>query len=260
MKPLPKGWAVVTGASSGIGAVYARSLAARGQDLVLVARGEGRLRSLAGELSKAHGVRAEVLAADLGDPAALLKVEERVAALDPLALLVNNAGFGLEGPYAAVSADDLERMLKVHVLASVRLTRAALRPMLHARAGAIVNVSSVAAFTPFFSGGAYGASKAYLNYLTEALAAEHHGRGVRFQALCPGFTHTEFHQRAKIDERSIPSWTWMRAEQVVEASLRGLERGKVIVVPGLLYKALVAISRTVPTSWMAAAARATGWR
>ncbi len=252
MSPLPQGWAVVTGASSGIGAIFARKLAARGHDLVLVARGKERLKALADELSKAHGIRAEVLAADLSDPEQLATVEKKLEALSPLGIVVNNAGFGLEGPFGKVTADELEQMLKVHLVASVRLTRAALPVMLHQRSGAIVNVSSVAAYTPFFPGAAYGASKAYLNYLTQALATEHRGRGLRFQALCPGFTRTEFHQRAKLNATGVPGIGWLRAEDVVESSLRGLEKGKVIVVPGLLYKLVVAAVKMLPFRLMSA--------
>jgi len=221
--------ALVTGASSGIGETYARRLAARGTALVLVARRGDRLEVLAKELD----VPVEVLAADLGDPDDLRRVEERVAATtDPVDLLVNNAGFGTSGRFATLPVEREAEEIRVNVLAVVRLTRAALPGMVERGAGSVVNVSSLAAFQPDPGNATYGATKAFVLSFSEAVAEELRGTGVHVQALCPGYTRTEFQSTAEYETSRIPKVVWQRADQVVDASLAALDKGKVLCVPG----------------------------
>jgi len=237
----------VTGASAGIGREFCRQLAARGYDLIVVARDAARLDALAHELGSAHGVRVEVVPADLTRDADLDRVAHRAATDPPLAMLVNNAGFGTVGSLATASPEQQEAMLRLHVLAPMRLTRAALPGMLSRRRGAIINVSSVAGFIYSPGNVNYCASKAYLTTFTEGLALELAGTGVMAQALCPGFTHTEFHQRMGPDSRRRPRFMWLTAEAVVRASLRQMDRGgPVVCVPGRRYQVLVAIVGVLP--------------
>jgi len=239
------GTALVTGASSGIGAAFARKLAAQGCDLVLVARREERLKSLANELQREHPVRAEVFPADLSDPMDIERVERKTAALGELEFLVNNAGFGVPGNFVEAQLDRHSAMIQVHVLATVRLCRAALPGMIARGRGSIVNVSSIAAFIPSPKSAVYCATKACLNAFSEALQVELAGTGVRVQALCPGLTHTEFHERPGYEtyKSRIPELFWMSAEDVVTESLSGLKRGQVICVPGLKNRVAVAVAR-----------------
>lgn len=243
-KPL----AVVTGASSGIGTVYARALAARGYDLALVARRQDRLQQLAEELASRYHTGCAVLAADLTNQTELRKVEEFLAGAENLALLVNNAGFGTMGRFLEAAVETQDAMHRLHVLATLRLTHAALGNLTARNQGAIVNVSSVAAFVPRPGSTSYYATKAWINCFTEGLHLELKGAGsrVRVQALCPGFTVTEFHDVLGLDRKAIPGGWWMAAEDIVEASLRGLEKGKLFVVPGLRYKLLVWLLRLLP--------------
>ncbi|HET7469956.1 MAG TPA: SDR family oxidoreductase [Gemmatimonadales bacterium] len=241
------GTALVTGASAGIGREFCRQLAARGLDLIVVARDAARLDTLADELGAAHGVRVEALPADLTRDADVNRVAERAANHPALTLVVNNAGFGTVGSLATAPPEQQEAMLRLHVLAPMRLTRAALPGMLSRRQGGIINVSSVAGFLYSPGNVNYCASKAYLTTFTEGLALELAGTGVTAQALCPGFTHTEFHQRMGPDSRRRPPFMWLTAEAVVRASLRQLDRGgPVVCVPGLRYKVLVALLRLLP--------------
>jgi len=244
------GRAMVTGASSGIGAAYARRLAQGGYDLTLVARREARLQALAEELSQTYAVRVDYVVADLSEPGGLGRVEARVATTEGLTMLVNNAGFGLLGEFAESGVEMQEAMIRVHVLATVRLTRAALSGMLTHGRGGIVNVSSVAAFYPMSGSVTYGATKSYLNAFTEALQQELRGTGVRVQALCPGFTRTEFQDKAHVPSLAVPGFLWMTPEAVVEQSLRDLNVGKVISVPGCLYRASVLVSRMLPRAML----------
>lgn len=252
----PRPLALVTGASAGLGACFARELARRGHDLVLVARGAERLEALAAELRAAHGATVEVLAADLARDADLRRVEER-AARGPLDLLVNNAGFGLGRDFLAAGADEHEAMIRVHLVASVRLARATVPGMVARRRGAVINVASVAGFLPRGGSTTYGATKGYLTFFSEALAVELAGTGVRVQSLCPGLTHTEFHARAGIDTGGKPGWLWMSAEEVVATSLADLERGRVVSVPGLKNRLFVLLLRALPRSLTGAIVRRT---
>ncbi len=235
--------ALVTGASSGIGAVFARELSARGFDMILVARRRERLERLASELGGA-----EVLVADLAVDTDLRRVEERIAAEPNLEFLVNNAGFGSQGRFWEAGLEVQDRMHRLHVIATLRLTHAALGVMLARAQGSIVNVSSVAGFlhNPFSV--SYGATKAWISSFTEALYVELKSIGspVRVQALCPGFTLSEFHDVLGIDRSVIPRSLWMSAESVVETSLRSLEQDKVIVIPGWRYRWFVYFQQRLP--------------
>ena len=243
--------ALVTGASSGIGEAFARRLAAAGYDLVLVARRQDRLDALAGQLG------AETLVADLTDERQLRHVEDRITKAANLELLVNNAGFGVRGWFWRADRDALERMHRLHVIATLRLSHAALAGMTVRGRGAIINVSSVAAFLGTPQGASYCATKAWINSFTAGLDLElkMQGCGVRVQALCPGFVRTEFHQVSGENYLRFSEGWWMRAEEVVEASLEGLERGKLFVVPGLRYKLIVMLLRCLPRSAVAGALR-----
>jgi len=235
--------ALITGASSGIGETFARKLATRGYELVLVARREDRLQAIAGDLAGATA-----LAVDLATSDGIAEVENTISKSESLELLVNNAGFGTMGRFWTANLAGQERMLDVHIRATMRLTHSALRGMVARGRGAVINVSSVAGFGQSVGNVSYCASKAWINSFSEGLDLELRelGSPVRVQALCPGFTVTEFHDSLGVDRKLIPGWMWMTANAVVEASLRGLERGKVIVVPGLGYKAATVVMRHAP--------------
>jgi short-subunit dehydrogenase len=225
--------ALVTGASSGIGEAFARALGRDAWDLVIVARRQQRLAALAREISAAHGVRVEPLAADLAKPTGLRAVSDRIARGRPLELLVNDAGLGDFKPFTESGWSRAESEIRVNVLAMVRLTHAALPGMVRRRRGAVINVSSTAAFAPCPSFAIYGATKAFVNSFTEALHLELQGTGVRVQALCPGLTTTEIFTRAGADTSALPGFLWMEPEAVVAESLASLAKGRVVCVPGL---------------------------
>jgi short-subunit dehydrogenase len=237
--------ALVTGPTAGIGHSFAQQLAARGYDLVLVARDEERLEKTAAELRASYGVEVEVLPADLTDREQLARVEARLAdAARPVDLLVNNAGFGLRGRFLDNSADAETAMLDVLVTAVLRLSHAALRAMAERGHGGVINVSSVAALLPR---GSYSAAKAWVNSFSEWAANEYRPRGVRVMALCPGFTKTEFHQRMDVDRGSAPDFMWLDADKLVATALADYDKGRVYSVPGMQYKAIAALSRAVPS-------------
>ena len=244
----PSRRALVTGASSGIGAAFARRLAGDGYDLVVVARSRVALEGLAKECSERHAVTVSVQAADLTQPGELRVVEELLAADPGFDLLVNNAGFGTVGPFADSDVEREEEEILLNVVAVARLTRAALGRMTARDRGAIINVSSLAGLGPYPYTATYGATKAFVNSFTEAIAEELRGSGVRVQALLPGFTRTEFQQRAGIDPGDVPAFAWMDPDDVVDASLAALERGEVVCVPGLGYRALAGVAGLVPRS------------
>lgn len=237
---------MITGASSGIGAVFARRLASQGYNLVLVARREALLRSLADEVQQKFRVNAQVFPADLSNPIHVERLEKRIAEIGDLDFLINNAGFGVPGRFTEIEPERNLAMIQVHVLATVRLCRAALSGMIARGRGSIINVSSIAAFMASPRNATYSASKAYLNVFSEALQDELKGTGVRVQALCPGLTHTEFHNQAGYEDykRKIPKFLWMSAEDVVTESLDALKKGRVICVPGLKNKLIVAVVRS----------------
>jgi hypothetical protein len=240
--------AVVTGASAGIGAAYARRLAAQGYDLLLVARRVSRLEELAAELISRHGVWAEPLPADLTKDADLKAVEDRIAGEEHLEFLLNNAGFGGSGRFWESPVEIQDAMHRLHVMATLRLSHAALRTMTARDKGAVVNVASVAAFVCRPGNTSYYSTKAWINCFTEGLYLElkQSRSSVRVQALCPGYTVTEFHDVIGFDRKRVPASWWTPVEQVVDASLKGPQRGKLFVVPGWRYKFIVSLLRLMP--------------
>jgi short-subunit dehydrogenase len=240
--------AVITGASSGIGAMFARKLAARGYDLLLVARREERLRSVATELSETYHVSADVLAADLAVDADRERVAARIRAAPNLGLLVSNAGFGTLGFFADTSVESQLQMHRVHVLATMHLTHAALENLVPRGEGGIINVSSVAAFSQTAGSVSYSATKGWMNAFTAGLYAELEVQKspVKIQALCPGFTLSEFHDTLGMDRSPIPQSLWMTADFVVGESLRGFDEGRLFVIPGWRYKLIVMFMKLTP--------------
>ncbi|MDQ1036675.1 short-subunit dehydrogenase [Streptomyces sp. V3I8] len=238
--------ALITGSTAGIGAAFARRLAADGHNLVLVARDTKRLGEQATELHDRHGIEAEVLTADLATDGGIEAVAARVS--DPrnaVDLLVNNAGFGNKGLYLDVPMADELKMLKVHCEAVLRLTSAAAESMRARGRGGVVNVASTAAFLPR---GTYGASKAWVVQFTQGVAKDLAGSGVRLMALCPGFVRTEFHERAGMGTDNIPGWMWLDADKVVAAGLADLARGRSLSIPDPRYKALMGVAKVAPRS------------
>jgi len=240
--------AVITGASSGIGLVFARRLAAE-YDLLLVARRGDRLEAIASELATASGVRVEILAADLTDEHGLSAVAERIAAVERLGLLVNNAGFGAGGPFWETELGVHEEMHRLHVMATVRLCHVALKKMVAQDAGGVINVASVAAFISRGGSASYGSTKCWMAAFSESLwqDVQNAGAKVTVQALCPGYTYSEFHDTMGVNRKTLagPKF-WLSAEEVVDASLRGLKTGKLYVVPGWRYGLLVAVISKLP--------------
>jgi short-subunit dehydrogenase len=238
------GTALVTGATSGLGLEFATQLAARGHDLVLVARTAARLDEVAAALRAAYGVEVEVLPADLVDRASLARVEERLAdRARPVDLLVNNAGFGLKRNFLDNTVEQEQAHLDVLVVAPMRLMHAALGGMVERGRGRVLNVSSVSAFLPR---GTYAAAKAYVNKISEWAAGEYAGRGVTVTVLCPGFVRTEFHERMDVGRDSAPSFLWLDADFVVRRALADLDAGRVFSVPSARFRAIVGVARYVP--------------
>ncbi|TYL45469.1 SDR family oxidoreductase [Nocardioides sp. BGMRC 2183] len=238
---------LVTGATAGIGHEFARQLAARGDDLVLVARDAERLTSVAEDLRSRYGVSVEVLPADLTEPDQLDRVAERLAERDrPVDLLVNNAGFGLKNRFLDNPIDVEQGQHDILVRAVLRLSHAALGGMVERGRGGVINVSSVAAFLPR---GTYSADKAWVNSFSAWAHNEYADRGVVVMVLCPGFVRTEFHQRLGIDrDASAPRMFWLDADRLVREALADYDRGRAMSVPSKRYKAIVAASRVVPRS------------
>jgi short-subunit dehydrogenase len=236
--------ALVTGGTSGIGAAFARALAARGDDLVLVARNAERLQQMATELKERHGVAVEVLVADLADREDTLRVAERVeSGTQPVDLLVNNAGFGVHTPLLAPDPSRHEQALDVMARAVLILGGAAGRAMRRRGHGAIVNVSSTAGFVTM---GSYSAIKAWATSYTEALAVELADTGVTVTALLPGYVRTEFHERAGINAAKIPGVLWLDADYLVARCLEDVARGRVISIPSVRWKVLIVLARLAP--------------
>ena len=241
------GPALITGASSGMGEAFARRLAAMGHNLVLVARREDRLRALAAELSTRHGIKADVVAADLGADEGIAKVEAVLRDRGDVALLVNNAGFGAGGSFYRIEMPRQIEMIRVHVEAAARLTRAALPSMVERGAGAVVNVASLAGFAVTPKSAMYASTKAWMISFSRSLALELRLKGVRVQALCPGFTHTGFHgtpELAELKRSGIPKFLWGQADRVVAASLGALRGRRVVIIPGWKNKIMARLSRT----------------
>lgn len=242
--------ALVTGASAGIGTSIARELASRGTDLVLVARNEERLERLAQELGADHGVKTETLAADLIEPAPLREVEDRLRTGDPpIDLLVNNAGVGQVGRFEDLDIEGAQQQIALNVLAPIRLAHAAL-PRLHELQGAILNVSSVGGNQPVPHMAIYAGTKAFMTSWSEALYEELRGTPVHVTALTPGFTRTDFADRADADRTAsrIPSLVWADPAAVARAGVAGVVSGRAVVTPGPLYRLSATVASATPTT------------
>jgi uncharacterized protein len=240
---------MITGASSGIGRVFAHRLAASGHDVLLVARDAARLDAECAALHAAHGVEATALIADLSDDADIARVADRLRSESRLTMLVSNAGFGTRGTIETADPAGQSRMLRLHVQATHELVHAALPGMLTRRNGTIIVVASVASWSPTAGNVNYNATKAYQRMYCEALAHELEETGVQVQALCPGFTYTEFHDRLGNGRKGIPGWAWLPADRVVDESLaQARARGPVVCVPGKRFKLIVFLLKYAP--WM----------
>lgn len=239
--------ALVTGGTSGIGAAFARQLASEGYDLILVARTQDRLDAIVKELS-AFDISIETIAADLSTDHGVSLVEKRL--LDSkrtIDLLVNNAGFGLKGAFTNADITDHERMIRVNVTAVVRLTHAALQNMVKQKSGGIINISSVAGFTPSLRpSSTYAATKAFVTAFSEGLSPTLRKDGVTITAVCPGFVRSEFHERAGISMSKLPKFLWLEPETVVTAGLKDHRSGKPVTTIGWPYKIFVIATRIVP--------------
>jgi short-subunit dehydrogenase len=252
---MPRPVALITGPTSGLGAGFARRYAIDGYDLVLVARDAQRLERLAAELHDEAGANVEVLVADLAEATDRAKVADRLAT--GVRVLVNNAGFATSGEFWTADFALLQSQLDVLVTAVMQLTHAALPPMLAAREGTVINVASVAGMLPG-RGSTYSAAKAWVIAFSEGLANGLGGTGVGVHALCPGFIHTEFHARAGIDMANTPSFLWLEVDDVVRVTMADVAKGKVVIVPGLQYKALTTGGRVVPRNLVRAITKVVG--
>jgi short-subunit dehydrogenase len=239
-------WALVTGATAGIGFEFAKLLASEKHNLVLVARDESRLKNVAKELKSQYGIKCEVLVADLTKKKSLDEVAARISQSEKrIEVLINNAGFSVNQSISNGSYAQEEAMLNVLVTAVLRLSHAAAAQMRKNGSGDIVIVSSVASF---MAGGTYSSAKAWATNFAESLAAEVNKYGVNVSALCPGFTHTEFHARANYDKSEVANWMWLNADYVVRTGWKDHKSGKVISIPSLRYKFLVLLMKIVPRS------------
>ena len=243
--------ALVTGASSGIGKAFASTLAAGGTDLVLVARNRDRLEALAAELRAKHGRKVDVLPADLENRGELAKVEARLRDKDDIDLLVNNAGYGHTGRFADLELEKSQGQIDCNVVALTRLAHAALQSMRRARRGGIINIASGAAFLPSPTLAVYAATKAFVVSFTQALREEVKGDGIKVTVICPGFTRTEFQDRAHYDASALPGFVWQTPEQVVSEGLAALGAGKVVVSTGIHNKITAGFINLIPRSMIA---------
>ena len=245
--------ALVTGPTAGLGRAYAQELARRGYDLVLVSRDQERLDALADELRSAHRVDVHVQAADLATSEGIDVAAGLVGShARPVDLLVNNAGASLAGWFGATDVADEDRQLDLLVRAPMHLSDAAIKAMTGRGGGQILNVCSVAAWTPR---GAYSAHKAWLLNLTRWMSWQYADAGLQVTAVCPGFVRTEFHQRMGADISTVPRWMWLKAPKVVTESLADLDKGKAVSVPSWRYKVLGALARHMPAPIVARVAR-----
>jgi short-subunit dehydrogenase len=240
--PDPAATALVTGASSGIGAEMARRLAAAGHNVTLVARREGRLRALAGELEREHGVRADVVVCDLTDAAA----RDTIAPELRVDVLVNNAGFATGGPFHRSDRERELRQVRLLCEAPTDLLRRFLPGMVERRCGAVINVTSTAGMQPLPNSAGYAAAKAHLLSLSEAVHAEVRGRGVHVTALCPPPVHTELFEKEDHPVERVPRIAWLKPGEVAEAGLDGARRNKRVVVPGALTRVSMPLARLAP--------------
>lgn len=247
------GTSLITGATAGIGYAFATELASRGHDLVLVARDQERLKTTAKELAADHGIDVRTRTADLTTTVGIKRVAKVLADSDrPIGLLVNNAGFALRKRFTENPVEEEEAVLNVMVRAPLHLTHAALNAMTPRRRGGIINVASVAGFTPR---GTYGAHKAWLISFSRWAHLAYEDQGVKVMALCPGFVRTEFHQRMEARTDNIPEWMWMDVGELVRSALADLDRGIAVSVPTLRWKAIASLSRLAPDRLVARLAR-----
>jgi short-subunit dehydrogenase len=241
--------ALITGATAGLGAEFARQLAEQGHRVVLVARDAGRLAATAAELENSYGAAAETIAADLTDDAGIAAVVARLTdPARPVEILVNNAGIGLLRSFEDNDIAEEKKHLKLHVETAMELSHAALQGMLARQSGRIINVASVAAFLPR---GTYSAAKAWLLSFSRSANMAYASRGVKVTAVCPGFTHTEFHDRMGMDKTVTPRWMWLEARQVVSEGLADNAKGKAVSIPSKRYKVLTSVSRVLPSRLVA---------
>ena len=239
-------WALVTGATAGIGESFTRLLASKGYNIALVARDEVRLHERAGGLREKYGIQTFVLAADLATKSGVKSVEKYIQSYE-IEVLINNAGFGINKAFTASDLGDEQDLLNVLVRAPMRLMHVILPGMKERKSGTIINVSSVAGF---IAGGTYSAAKSYLTVLSESLHTELKGSGVTVSALCPGFTRTEFHQRGRMKMKGLPSFMWLNADKLVAKSWKDARAAKPVSIPGWQYKLLVAIISIAPRSFV----------
>ena len=235
-------WALVTGATVGIGESFTRLLAEKKYNIVLVARDEQRLHERALALRNNYGVQTEIVVADLSTDSGTSRVESYLSNHE-IEVLINNAGFGINKAFTVSQLSDEEALLDVLVRAPMRLMHVSLPKMKSAGRGVVINVSSVASF---IAGGTYSASKSYLTVLSESLHSELVGTGVTVSALCPGFTRTEFHQRGRMKMELLPAFMWLNADDLVAKSWKDALAGKPVSIPGWQYKALVGVINLLP--------------
>jgi short-subunit dehydrogenase len=239
-----KKWALVTGATAGIGESFTRLLAAKGFDLVLVARDEARLHERAVGLKENFGAESVIIVADLATEAGCAKVEDYIRA-NEIEVLINNAGFGINKAFTMSDLAKEEEVLKVLVRTPMRLMHVALPAMKERNSGVVINVSSVASF---IAGGAYSASKAYLTVLSESLSTELSATNIKVSALCPGFTRTEFHQRGRMKMAGLPNFMWLNSDVLVAKAWKDAISGKPVSIPGWQYKTLIGVISLAPRS------------
>ena len=239
-------WALVTGATAGIGESFTRLLASKGYNIALVARDEVRLHERAAGLREKYGIQTFVLPADLATKSGVKSVEKYIQSYE-IEVLINNAGFGINKAFTVSDLGDEQDLLNVLVRAPMRLMHVILPGMKERKSGTIINVSSVAGF---IAGGTYSAAKSYLTVLSESLNTELKGTGVIVSALCPGFTRTEFHQRGRMKMKGLPSFMWLNADKLVAQSWKDAQAHQPVSVPGWQYKLLVAIVSIAPRSFV----------
>ena len=235
-------WALVTGATAGIGESFTRLLASKGYNIALVARDEVRLHERAGDLREKYGIQTFVLPADLATKSGVKSVEKYIQSYE-IEVLINNAGFAINKVFTASDLGDEQDLLNVLVRTPMRLMHVILPGMKERKSGTIINVSSVAGF---IAGGTYSAAKSYLTVLSESINADLKGSGVKVSALCPGFTRTEFHKRARMKMKGLPSFLWLNADKLVAKAWKDAQANKPVSIPGWQYKLLIAIISITP--------------
>jgi short-subunit dehydrogenase len=239
-------WALVTGASVGIGESFTRLLASKGYNIALVSRNEARLHERAAGLREKYGIQTFVLPADLSTNEGCSSVEEYIKSYE-IDVLINNAGFGINKAFSASALEAEQQMFDVLVRTPMRLMHTVIPGMKQRNSGTIINVSSVASF---IAGGTYSASKSYLTVLSESLNTELASSGVNVSALCPGFTRTEFHERGRMKMGGLPKFMWLNSDKLVEQSWKDAVANKPVSIPGWQYKLLVGVISTVPRKFV----------